>query len=100
VGRSPTPEGPSLDRDGKDLLGGGGSSFLATGGRRIGPGHAAILRKGDREWVSHHFYDGERRGAAALAVRELRWDDEGWPVAGKLLEAQGGAAAGGGGKAK
>ncbi len=38
VGRADRIEGPYLDRDGKDMLEGGGSLVLATTGRFIGPG--------------------------------------------------------------
>ncbi|MBN2505994.1 MAG: arabinan endo-1,5-alpha-L-arabinosidase [Verrucomicrobia bacterium] len=82
VGRSRKIAGPYLDRKGNDMRRGGGSRFLETEGRFIGPGHAAVLRDGPHAWISFHFYDGERRGAATLGVRTLTWDAEGWPRAG------------------
>jgi arabinan endo-1,5-alpha-L-arabinosidase len=81
VGRSAGITGPYLDREGKDLLEGGGSLLLETDGAFIGPGHAGILKAGDDHWLSMHFYDGTRRGAGTLAIRRLRWDADGWPAA-------------------
>lgn len=80
VGRASQVTGPYLDRDGKDLLRGGGTPVLATEGRFIGPGHAGILRDGDREWFSFHYYDGANLGRPTIAVRRLAWDAGGWPV--------------------
>jgi arabinan endo-1,5-alpha-L-arabinosidase len=85
VGRSRQITGPYVDRDGRDLREGGGSPFLETEGRFIGPGHPAVIQEGEAAWLSYHFYDGERAGAATLAVRQLEWDSGGWPVAGSLL---------------
>lgn len=85
MGRSREITGPYLDREGRDLRQEGGSVFLQSEGRVVGPGHAAILTEGTNAWVSFHFYDGLRRGAHTLGVRRLDWDDEGWPRAGELV---------------
>ena len=85
VGRSQKITGPYLDRDGKDLRDGGGTEFLASEGRFIGPGHASVLCSGADEYVSFHFYDGDRRGAPTLGIRRLTWDDQGWPMAGEWI---------------
>lgn len=80
VGRSDKITGPYRDREGKDLIGGGGTLVLGTEGRFIGPGHAGIVNDGAQDWFSFHYYDGENRGRPALAVRKLSWDKEGWPL--------------------
>jgi arabinan endo-1,5-alpha-L-arabinosidase len=86
VGRSKEITGPYLDRDGVDLRKGGGSLLLETDGRFIGPGHAGILKDGDRFLMSYHFYDRDANGRAALAIRALEWDADGWPkVTGKPI---------------
>ena len=85
MGRSAKVTGPYLDRDGKDLMQAGGSVFLQSSGRFIGPGHASVLAEGGKSYVSIHYYDGERRGAQSLAIRELEWDGSGWPRAGKFI---------------
>jgi arabinan endo-1,5-alpha-L-arabinosidase len=79
VGRSSAVTGPYLDREGVDLLSGGGSRVLGTVGRRIGPGHAGVLDDGGITWFSYHYYDGEDRGRAKLEVGQLGWDAQGWP---------------------
>lgn len=89
MGRSAKVTGPYLDRDGKDLMKDGGSVFLQSSGRFIGPGHAAVFTEGNKSIVSMHYYDGERGGAQSLTVRELEWDDAGWPRAGKIISPPG-----------
>jgi len=80
VGRSKSPTGPFLDKEGKDMVEEGGSVVIETKGRFIGPGHAGIYRHTDGRYAfSFHYYDGENRGKAQLAVRELSWVDN-WPV--------------------
>jgi len=79
VGRSDKITGPYLDRDGKDLLLGGGTPVLASEDVFLGPGHAGILKVQDRYWFGFHFYNGAQRGMPTYAIRPLRWDAEGWP---------------------
>jgi arabinan endo-1,5-alpha-L-arabinosidase len=80
VGRASKITGPYLDQDGKDMLKGGGTLFAGSDGAFIGPGHAGILEKDGRTYCSMHFYDGTRFGIGTLAIRELKWDANGWPV--------------------
>ncbi len=81
VGRSDKITGPYLDRDGKDLLVGGGTKVLETDGAFIGPGHAGILAEGNQYWFGCHFYDGTtQRGTSKYAIRPMHWDAGGWPV--------------------
>jgi beta-xylosidase len=84
VGRSRTVTGPFLDRDGKDLLKGGGTLLLETDGAFIGPGHASVFEADGRLWFACHFYDGTTpRGTPKLSIRPLAWDSAGWPVVGR-----------------
>ena len=80
VGRSRAVTGPYLDRDGTDLVSGGGSMVIASEGRWIGPGHASIYAKDGGEWLAHHYYDRELNGRSRLRLLPLRWDADGWPV--------------------
>ena len=83
VGRSIKITGPYLDREGKNMLHGGGSLLLETDGPFIGPGHAGIIKVGDKYWLGMHFYDGTTpRGTSRYAVRPLTWNEDGWPVVG------------------
>jgi arabinan endo-1,5-alpha-L-arabinosidase len=82
VGRAEKITGPYLDRDGRDLADGGGSPFLKSSGRFIGPGHIGIVDaegKDDTAWFSYHYYDAETQGRSRLAVGKIDWST-GWPV--------------------
>ncbi|MCK4750242.1 MAG: arabinan endo-1,5-alpha-L-arabinosidase [Bacteroidales bacterium] len=80
VGRSKSPTGPVIDKEGHDMVDQGGTMLLQTHGCYIGPGHASIYRHTDGRYAfSFHYYDGEDEGNARLAVRDLSWKDD-WPV--------------------
>jgi arabinan endo-1,5-alpha-L-arabinosidase len=81
VGRSKKITGPYVDKDGVDLMAGGGSPFLQTAGPFIGPGHAGIVSRDGRDWLSCHFYDGTNHGRPTLAILPLDWAADGWPQA-------------------
>ncbi len=83
VGRAEKITGPYLDRAGNDLATGGGSPFLATSGRFIGPGHIGIVNDGATNGptrFSYHYYDAATQGRSRLAIGNIDWSD-GWPVA-------------------
>ena len=80
VGRSKSPTGPFLDKNGKDMVDEAGSLLIETKGRYIGPGHASIYHHTDGRFAfSFHYYDRENKGKAQIAVRNLSWTDD-WPV--------------------
>ena len=79
VGRSPQITGPYRDKDGVDLIAGGGSYFLGSSGPFIGPGQSGIYSENGDDWFGCHFYDGERHGFSMLAILPLGWDTNGWP---------------------
>jgi arabinan endo-1,5-alpha-L-arabinosidase len=87
VGRSRKITGPYLDKAGDDLVNGGGSVFLGTEGRFIGPGHIGVLSAGGKTWISYHTYDAHFNGRSRLYLRQLKWTWGGWPVAGQPIEA-------------
>lgn len=80
IGRGQKITGPYLDKAGMDMAREGGTIFLETSGPVIGPGHAGIFSEGGTNWFSYHFYDGNNRGSATLAVRRLQWNANGWPT--------------------
>ncbi len=84
VGRAGAITGPYVDRDGKDMRDGGGTLLLGSDGPFIGPGHASVLRDGDREWFACHFYDATQGGRGTFAIRPLTWSKEGWPIVGVI----------------
>jgi arabinan endo-1,5-alpha-L-arabinosidase len=79
IGRSDAPTGPFVDRDGKVLAEGGGTLLLTNDGPRIGPGHASIFTENGIDYLSYHYYDGDRRGQPTVGLRQLVWLADGWP---------------------
>ena len=77
---------------------GGGSLFLKREGRFIGPGHTGIFSERGtvldffitfgftlkilghigNDWLSYHYYDGERDGLPWVDIRKIEWAN-GWP---------------------
>jgi arabinan endo-1,5-alpha-L-arabinosidase len=83
MGRARAVTGPFIDRAGVDMLRGGGSLFLGSSGRVVGPGHFGLLDLGDgvQKFSCHYEADLDRGGISVLDIRPLLWRD-GWPLAG------------------
>ncbi|HEY1719154.1 MAG TPA: family 43 glycosylhydrolase [Verrucomicrobiae bacterium] len=84
VGRSQKITGPYFDRYGDPMTEGGGTLFLASEGRDIGPGHFGLLVDDGVEKFSCH-YEAElgRNGRSILDIRPLLWTVDGWPMPGE-----------------
>jgi arabinan endo-1,5-alpha-L-arabinosidase len=83
VGRADRVTGPYLDREGSDLAAGGGTPFLRSSGRFIGPGHIGILNDGTTNGptrFSYHYYDANTQGHSRLSIGKMDWST-GWPEA-------------------
>lgn len=78
VGRSKQVTGPYLDREGKDLMEGGGTLVLSGGKRWRGPGHCTILRDRSGDQLVYHAYDADARGVSTLRITPISWDAD-WP---------------------
>lgn len=76
VGRSRDASGPYVDAEGVALTDGGGTLLLESEGARIGPGGQSV----SGNHIAFHYYDEDRGGDFQLAIRELGWTDDGWPV--------------------
>ena len=82
IGRSRKITGPYLDKDGVDMLHGGGTLFLSNRGPLFGPGHASILDDNGTTWFTCDFEGDVRMGGkATLAIMPLKWKSNGWPEA-------------------
>lgn len=79
VGRSTSPTGPYLDRDGVPLTEGGGTVILERRGNQYGTGALDVLREFGRFYAVHHYYDADQQFDARMQIREVEWED-GWPV--------------------
>ncbi len=85
VGRSKSPTGPYIDREGRPMAEGGGSLVLQTEGRWIGPGHNSVLCDGDDDFLVYHTYDAQNRGRPVLQIRPIEWTQDLWPTPGPIL---------------
>ncbi len=80
VGRAHSVTGPYLDRDGKEMMSGGGTLLLGPNQRWLGPGGESVLmQKHAPDVIVFHAYDAQT-GRPALQISTLGWR-EGWPVA-------------------
>jgi len=80
VGRSASVTGPYYDKNGTNMINGGGTMVLESTARYIGPGHAAIMNDNGTNWFTFHYYDGNNGGAATLGLMQLNWTADGWPA--------------------
>jgi arabinan endo-1,5-alpha-L-arabinosidase len=79
VGRANRIEGPYRDREGRDMLQGGGSLLQASAGRVIGPGGQEAVKTSQGEMLAYHYYDGAAGGVSKLELTPIRWTSDGWP---------------------
>jgi arabinan endo-1,5-alpha-L-arabinosidase len=82
VGRATNVLGPYLDRDGIDMMNGGGTLILAGDSRWKGPGSNTVFVDAGKRYNVYHAYDADSNGLSALRVAELSFDNDGWPVSG------------------
>ena len=75
VGRSQSVTGPYVDRDGKALMDGGGTTLLKSAGTRIGPGG----QSNSGGFLAYHYYDATAGGASKLGLTPITWSADGWP---------------------
>lgn len=87
VGRSTSPTGPFIDKNGISLIPSPASSgtvvgttILTSSGKFIGPGHFGLLRDNGRNIVSMHYYDGTSNGYPRLDLANLTFTEDGWPL--------------------
>lgn len=83
VGRSRDIQGPYLDREGEDLAWGGGTLVihgLAESERWAAGGHNDTVTFDGTDYLVYHAYDATDEGRSKLVVREIEWDEYGWPT--------------------
>lgn len=91
IGRSESPLGPYLDRDGKRLDAGGGTLLLESSERWKGTGHNAVFQTNDadgtHDWLILAAYDAMAPEKGRLAqIRPLTWSHDGWPEIGEIVQ--------------
>jgi hypothetical protein len=87
VGRATSVAGPYLDRNGVDMVSGGGTLFMRGTGKFAGPGHMGIISENGQEWFTYHYYDANAwapeysaYGHADFDFEPLSWTADNWPV--------------------
>ncbi|GAB3651323.1 family 43 glycosylhydrolase [Glycomyces tarimensis] len=73
VGRSTSPTGPFLDKDGVDMREGGGTVILQAHGTNVATGGQSF----DEGLIAYHSYD--QAGGFAFGIERVEWK-RGWPV--------------------
>ena len=80
VGRSASVTGPYLDRAGKSMTQGGGTLVLQGDKDWYGVGHNSTYTFDGKDYLIYHGYDATDNGKSKLLIKELTWDNGGWPV--------------------
>lgn len=79
VGRSESVTGPYADREGVPMMEGGGTQITFPTNRYKGPGHNAIFREDEQDYIVYHAYDAYQGGTPTLRIEPLEWDEDDWP---------------------
>lgn len=79
VGRSKNIEGPYFDKDQVALFNGGGSLVLQGNKDYYGAGHCSVYSIESKDYILFHAYEAKDEGRSKLKVKELEWDENGWP---------------------
>lgn len=80
VGRADDVKGPYLDRDGRDMIFSGGTLVLEGNENYPGIGHNSAYTIDGKDYLVCHAYDAADHGISKLIIREMSWDEEGWPI--------------------
>ena len=80
VGRSRAVTGPYLDRDGKDMMRGGGSLVIAGDKDWKGVGHNSAYSMDGKDYMVLHAYETADSYLQKLKILEMKWDNDGWPT--------------------
>ncbi|OYW80588.1 MAG: hypothetical protein B7Z26_06245 [Asticcacaulis sp. 32-58-5] len=81
VGRSTSPHGPFVDKDGTALISGGGSILLQGNSLYSGPGGQMVYVTPSEDTIVFHARRLSQNGLPYLFVKPLDWST-GWPVIG------------------
>lgn len=79
VGRAKSVTGPYLDKDGKDMMQGGGSIVIKGNKDWPGLGHNAAYTFDGKDYLVLHAYEAADNGIQKLRILPMTWQDE-WPM--------------------
>ena len=77
VGRSTSPNGTFVDKNGTAMTSSGGTEILAGQGSIHGPGGQSVFTDSDADVLVYHYYTNS--GAANLGLNLIGYDSAGWP---------------------
>ncbi|HEM48763.1 MAG TPA: arabinan endo-1,5-alpha-L-arabinosidase [Caldithrix sp.] len=80
AGRSEKITGPYIDKEGNRLDQGGGTLVLKGDESWPGVGHNSAYTFDDKDFLIFHGYDASDNGKSKLLIREIHWDNDGWPM--------------------
>jgi arabinan endo-1,5-alpha-L-arabinosidase len=80
AGRSEKITGPYLDKEGRNMVFGGGSLVLGGNKDWPGVGHNAVCTIDGTDYLICHGYDASDNGISKLIILKMDWDENGWPV--------------------
>jgi arabinan endo-1,5-alpha-L-arabinosidase len=80
VGRARSVTGPYLDKDGVDMLKGGGSTVIAGDKDWKALGHNSAYTIDGKDYMVLHAYETADDYLQKLKIMEMTWDANGWPV--------------------
>lgn len=78
-GRSKNIKGPYFDKNGRDMLYGGGTILMKGDEKWHGVGHNAVIEDENINYLIFHGYDAQDEGKSKLRIYNLTWDEEKWP---------------------
>ena len=82
VGRSRQITGPYVDRNGVDMMKGGGTQILASHDHVRGPGGEDVYNDNGVYRMIYHWYDANEEGHQKMNIVDLVWDKDHWPSVG------------------
>jgi len=80
AGRSVKVTGPYFDKDSVDMAKGGGTLIVKGDTNYVAVGHQAVVSFDGNDYLVYHGYDAHDNGRSKLIIRQLEWDQKGWPV--------------------
>lgn len=80
VGRSGSITGPYVDKEGVKMTSGGASLVLQGDENWYAVGHNSVYTFNEKDYLVFHGYDANDKGLQRLIIKQIEWDDEGWPV--------------------
>jgi arabinan endo-1,5-alpha-L-arabinosidase len=69
-----------VDAEGKSMMEGYGTVVVQGNRRYRGPGHEAVLRDSNRDYLVYHAYDAQQDGKPVLRISPIDWTGDGWPT--------------------